>query len=125
MSELGIKNTLAKGACENICNWMLQNIVMRYPEVDSLVGSVNKDNLDVTIFVKNQHVTARTKHIDVKAHFIWKLVLTKEDSADILNKNCPGKPHKSAIGILIVGGRMLRKSIYNHQTVTVQLVHNY
>ena len=52
---------------------------------------------------KNQHVGARTKHIDVRAHFIRELedegylkvqfVRSEENSSDILNKNCPEKLH--------------------------------
>ena len=51
--------------------------------------------------VKNQHVGAQTKHIDVRAHFIQELedqgylmvhfVRLEENSADILSKNCPKK----------------------------------
>jgi hypothetical protein len=68
-----------------------------------LCGKIYEDNLGAIYLVKNQHVGARTKHIDVRAHFIRELekngyvevkfVRSEENSADILNKNCPEKLH--------------------------------
>ncbi|KAI2497433.1 gag-polypeptide of LTR copia-type [Fragilaria crotonensis] len=82
---------------------MLLDEVMRYPKEEKLVGRVYEDNLGAIYLVKNQHVGARTKHIDVRAHFIRELeeagylkvqfVRSEENSADILNKNCPEKLH--------------------------------
>ena len=95
--------SLAKGACENKFIMMLLDEVMRYPKEEKLVGRVYEDNLGAIYLVKNQHVGARTKHIDVRAHFIRELeeagylkvqfVRSEENSADILNKNCPEKLH--------------------------------
>ena len=68
-----------------------------------MVGRIYKEKLGAIYLVKNQHVGARTKHIDVRAHFIRELeeagylkvqfVRSEENSADILNKNCPEKLH--------------------------------
>ena len=95
--------SLAKGACENKFISMLLEEVMQYPKEEKLVGRVYKDNLGAIYLVKNQHVGARTKHIDVRAHFIRELedqgylmvhfVQSEENSADILSKNCPEKLH--------------------------------
>jgi hypothetical protein len=95
--------SLAKGACENKFITMLLDEVMRYPKEEKLIGRVYEDNLGAIYLVKNQHVGARTKHIDVRAHFIRELeeagylkvqfVRSEENSADILNKNCPEKLH--------------------------------
>ncbi|KAI2503386.1 GAG-pre-integrase domain [Fragilaria crotonensis] len=111
--------SLAKGACENKFIMMLLDEVMRYPKEEKLVGRVYEDNLGAIYLVKNQHVGARTKHIDVRAHFIRELeeagylkvqfVRSEENSADILNKNCPrnctrSMQRESGMGILNVGG---------------------
>ena len=64
---------MAKGACENKFISMLLEEVMQYPKEEKLVGRVYKDNLGAIYLVKNQHVGARTKHIDVRAHFIREL----------------------------------------------------
>jgi hypothetical protein len=95
--------SLAKGACENKFVTMLMDEVMRYPKEERLCGKIYEDNLGAIYLVKNQHVGARTKHIDVRAHFIRELetngyvevkfVRSEENSADILNKNCPEKLH--------------------------------
>jgi hypothetical protein len=95
--------SLAKGACENKFITMLLDEAMRYPTEERFVGRVYEDNLGAIYLVKNQHVGARTKHIDVRAHFIRELedleyltvqfVRSEENSADILNKNCPEKLH--------------------------------
>ena len=63
--------SLAKGACENKFIMMLLDEVMRYLKKEKLVGQhAYKDNLGAIYLVKNQQVRARTKHIDVRAHFI-------------------------------------------------------
>jgi hypothetical protein len=49
---------------------MLMDKVMRYPKEERLVGRVYKDNLGAKYLVENRHFAARTKHIDVRAHFI-------------------------------------------------------
>ena len=95
--------SLAKGACENKFISMLLEEVMQYPKEEKLVGRVYEDNLGAIYLGKNQHVGARTKHIDVRAHFIRELedqgylmvlfVRWEENSADILNKNCAEKLH--------------------------------
>jgi hypothetical protein len=94
--------SLAKGACENKFITMLLDEVMRYPSEKRLIGRIYEDNLGAIYLVKNQHVGARTKHIDVRAHFIRELedkyltvqfIRSEENSADILNKNCPEKLH--------------------------------
>jgi hypothetical protein len=95
--------SLAKGACENKFITMLLDEAMRFPTEKRFVGRVYEDNLGAIYLVKNQHVGARTKHIDVRAHFIRELedqeyltvqfVRSEENSADILNKNCPEKLH--------------------------------
>ncbi len=76
---------------------------MRYPKEERLCGKIYEDNLAAIYLVKNQHVGARTKHIAVRAHLIRELesnsyvevkfVRSEENSADILNKNCPEKLH--------------------------------
>jgi hypothetical protein len=68
------------------------------------MGKIYEDNLGVIYLVQNQHVGSRTKHIDVRAHFIRELedqgyylnvqlIRSEENAADILNKNCPEKLH--------------------------------
>ena len=49
---------------------MLLEEVMNYPKEEKLVGLVYEDNLGAIYLVKNQHVGAQTKHINVRAHFI-------------------------------------------------------
>ncbi|KAI2499176.1 GAG-pre-integrase domain [Fragilaria crotonensis] len=95
--------SLAKGACENKFMMMMLDEVMRNPSEERLIGKIYEDNLGAIYLVKNQHVGARTKHIDVRAHFIRELedtgylkvqfVRSEENAADILNKNCPDKLH--------------------------------
>ena len=94
---------MAKGACENKFISMLLEEAMQYPKEENLVGRVYKDNLRAIYLVRNQHVGARTKHIDVRTHFIRELkdqgylivqfVQSEENSAVILSKKCPGKLH--------------------------------
>ncbi len=60
--------SLAKGACKNKFVTMLVGKVMRYPQEERLVGRLYKDNLGAAYLAKNQHVGARTKHIDVRAY---------------------------------------------------------
>ena len=89
--------SLTKGACKNKLITMLLDEVMRFPKEQRLVGHVYEDNLGAIYLVKNQHVEARTKHIDVRAHFIQELeehkyltvqfVQSEENLADILKKN--------------------------------------
>ncbi|KAI2492351.1 GAG-pre-integrase domain [Fragilaria crotonensis] len=62
--------SLAKGACENKFMMMMLDEVMRNPSEERLIGKIYEDNLGAIYLVKNQHVGARTKHIDVRAHFI-------------------------------------------------------
>jgi hypothetical protein len=98
--------SLAKGACENKFITMLLDEAMRFPKEQRLVGHIYEDNLGAIYLVKNQHVGVRTKHSDVRAHFIHfireleeqkyltvQFVRSEENSADILNKNCPEKLH--------------------------------
>ena len=82
---------------------MMLDEIMRNPSEERLIGKVYEDNLGAIYLVKNQHVGARTKHIDVRAHFIRELedtgylkvqfVCSEDNAADILNKNCPDKSH--------------------------------
>ena len=65
--------SLARGACENKFIMMLLDKGIRRPDEKRLMGKVYEDNLGVIYLVKNQHVGARTKHIDVRAHFIREL----------------------------------------------------
>jgi Reverse transcriptase (RNA-dependent DNA polymerase)/Zinc knuckle len=105
--------SLAKGACENKFVTMLMDEVMRYPSEHRLCGKIYEDNLGAIYLVKNQHVGARTKHIDVRAHFIRELenngyvevkfIRSEENSADILNKNCPEKLHTKHATMLRTG----------------------
>ena len=94
---------MARGACENKFIMMLLDEGIRRPDEKRHMGKVYEDNLGEIYLVKNQHVGARTKHIDVRAHFIRELedngylnvqfIRSEENSADILNKNCPEKLH--------------------------------
>ncbi|KAI2499613.1 Reverse transcriptase (RNA-dependent DNA polymerase) [Fragilaria crotonensis] len=95
--------SLARGACENKFIMMLLDEGIRRPDEKRHMGKVYEDNLGAIYLVKNQHVGARTKHIDVRAHFIRELedngylnvqfIRSEENAADILNKNCPEKLH--------------------------------
>jgi hypothetical protein len=95
--------SLARGACENKFIMMLLDEGIRKPNEKRLMGKIYEDNLGAIYLVKNQHVGARTKHIDVRAHFIRELedngylnvqfIRSEENAADILNKNCPEKLH--------------------------------
>ena len=95
--------SLARGACENKFIMMLLDEGIRKPDEERLMGKIYEDNLGAIYLVKNQHVGARTKHIDVRAHFIRELedngylnvhfIRSEENAADILNKNCPEKLH--------------------------------
>ena len=95
--------SLARGACENKFIMMLLDEGIRKPDEKRHMGKVYEDNLGAIYLVKNQHVGARTKHIDVRAHFIRELedngylnvqfIRSEENAADILNKNCPEKLH--------------------------------
>jgi hypothetical protein len=72
--------------------------------VEELTGQrkpaiIYEDNLGTTFLVKNQQVSARTKHIDIRYHFMRDLQDKKEldvrfkrsenNSADIMTKNTP------------------------------------
>jgi hypothetical protein len=68
------------------------------------------DNLGATFVSKNQQVSARTKHIDIRHHFTKNLIKTgrldirfkrsENNSADIMTKNLPRYLHqKQADGI--------------------------
>jgi hypothetical protein len=96
--------SLAKGACENkFITMLVLNKAMRFQKEQRLVGRVYEDNLGAIYLMKNHHAGARTKHKDVRAHFIRELeehkylavqfVRSEEILADILNKNCPEKLH--------------------------------
>jgi Reverse transcriptase (RNA-dependent DNA polymerase) len=97
-------HSLAKGACENKFIMMLLDEAIRHKEEDRLIGWVFEDNMGAIYLVKNQHVGARTKHIDVKTHFIRELVetgwftvmyvKTNDNAADILNKHAVEKIHR-------------------------------
>ena len=61
-----------------------------------LVGVILEDNTGAIFLVKNQQVGARTKHIDVRHHFLreqWqisflvKFVRSEDNESDILTKN--------------------------------------
>jgi hypothetical protein len=62
-----------------------------------------EDNLGTIFLVKNQQVSARTKHIDIRHHFMRDLQDKKElnvrfkrsedNSADIMTKNTPREIH--------------------------------
>jgi hypothetical protein len=66
--------SLARGACENKFIMMLLDEGIQKPDEKRLMGKIYKDNLGAIYLVKNQHVGARTKHIDVRAHFIRELL---------------------------------------------------
>ena len=62
--------------------------------------NINCDSMSAIYFAKNQVYHTRTKHIDVKFHFVWKIldeddiellkIHTKENSADIFTKVISG-----------------------------------
>ena len=117
--------SLAKGACENGFIGMRLHEVM-ISRRRQFGWMYNEGNLGAVNLVKNQQVGARTKHMDVNAHFICKLeeqgeltvqfVPSDHNSAEILNKTCPEKQHRNHA--TRIGGRMLSVSAM----MTVHLV---
>ena len=69
-------------------------------EIDQDLLKINCDSMSVIYLAKNQVYHARTKHIDVRFHFIWGIldegdielqkVHTMENPADMLTKVIPG-----------------------------------
>ena len=61
---------------------------------------INCDSMSAIYLAKNQVYNARTKHINVRFHFIWEIldegdielqkIRTKENPADMLTKVVPG-----------------------------------
>jgi hypothetical protein len=95
--------SLSKGACENKFITMLLDEVFRHASEKRLVGWMYEDNMGAIHLVKNQHVGARTKHIEVRIHHAreleeqgWILTLyvkSENNAADILNKHAVEKLH--------------------------------
>jgi hypothetical protein len=64
---------------------------------------IYEDNIGAIYFVKNQQVSARTKHIDVRHHYLRDLhengrlevrfKRSEDNSADIMTKNTPKAIH--------------------------------
>ena len=65
-------------------------------EIDQDLLKVNCDSMSVIYLAKNQVYHAKTKHIDVRFHFAWEILVkgdielvnvhTKENPADIVTK---------------------------------------
>jgi hypothetical protein len=65
---------------------------------------IYEDNLGAIFITKNQQVSQRTKHIDIRQHFLRELVTKKllevmfikseNNTSDITTKNTPGALHK-------------------------------
>ena len=97
-------HSLATGACENKFIMMLMDEIFRRPSEKREPGIIFEDNQGVIYLIVNQHVSARTKHIDVRVHWArtlqregWFNVLfirSAENSSDILNKNASVKIHQ-------------------------------
>jgi hypothetical protein len=89
--------SLASGAQEVKFVQMLLNEVL----VCTMPGILMEDNTGAIYLVKNQQVSARTKHIDIRWHFIRELyekkvvtvkfVRSEDNPSDICTKNTPEK----------------------------------
>ncbi|KAI2496491.1 GAG-pre-integrase domain [Fragilaria crotonensis] len=90
--------SLARGACENKFIMMLLDEGIRRPDEKRHMGKVYEDNLGAIYLVKNQHVGARTKHIDNIRD--GTLDCWREDVEDsrLLDKSSTGETVNTVVG---------------------------
>jgi hypothetical protein len=84
---------------------LFQKMLVRELTGVNLPALVHEDNTGAIFLVKNQQVGARTKHIDVRYHFIrehyeakefeMKFVQSEDNEADIFTKSTPERVLKS------------------------------
>jgi hypothetical protein len=87
----------------------VQEAILTLSLIKKLTGELRPalvyvDNLGAIFLLKNQQVSARTKHIDVRHHFTRNLIKTgrlergfkrsENNSANIMTKNLPGDLHQ-------------------------------
>jgi hypothetical protein len=80
---------------------------------EKLTSIIYEDNLRAIYLVKNQPVSASTKHLDVRHHYLWDLhedgrlevrFKRSEDScADITTKNTPHSIHEKHTAMIRLG----------------------
>jgi hypothetical protein len=93
---------MAKGLQETLFSQMLLKEIAH----GELSAVMLEDNAGAILLVKNQQVGTRTKHIDVRCHFLRehfekkrfniKFVRSENNESDVLTKNAPErllKPH--------------------------------
>jgi hypothetical protein len=93
----------SNAATEMKFEWMLLDEIFLHDDEKRLTGWLYNDNLGALYLSKNQHVSMRTKHIDIRAHYvrelqdkeIIKILFEKSENLlpDMLNKNLPEEDH--------------------------------
>jgi transposase InsO family protein len=104
-------HSLSECAQESI---FTQNLIKELLNL-SLTAIIYEDNLGAIYLTKNQQVSSRTKHIDVRHHFLrdlWqdkridiRFVRSENNSSDIMTKNTPASIHDQHT-IMIKDGRL-------------------
>jgi hypothetical protein len=93
----------SNAATEMKFEWMLLDEIFLHDDEKRFTGWLYNDNLGALYLSKNQHVSMRTKHIDIRAHYvrelqdkeIIKILFEKPENLlpDMLNKNLPEEDH--------------------------------
>jgi hypothetical protein len=93
----------SNAATEMKFEYGLLDEIFLHDDEKRLTGWLYNDNLGALYLTKNQHVSIRTKHIDIRAHYvrelqdngIVKVLFEKSENLvpDMLNKNLPEEDH--------------------------------
>jgi hypothetical protein len=97
---------------------------------ERLPSIIYEDNLGSIYLVKNEQVSARTNHIDVRDHYLWDLhedgqlevsfKRSEENSADIITKNTPRSIHEKHTAMIRSGTLTCwRDNVKNDPSVTL------